>query len=110
MCAIEGCESSAVAKGLCTKHYARLRRTDNPNVTRRAGPKTTAVSRMLAQWSPSTRARYRQALRMLCGESQDVVIEMIQRASRSNGSVNVSKLLDMAACAYVARHDGGCPA
>jgi hypothetical protein len=43
---------------------------------------------------------------MLSGEPQDVVIETMQRASRSNGSINVSRFVDMATMVYVRRRYG----
>jgi DNA-binding response OmpR family regulator len=39
MCTIEGCDRKPVAKGLCAKHYMRVRRNGDPNQTRTPGRK-----------------------------------------------------------------------
>ena len=69
------------------------------------GPKRSeSVTRSLfGEWSPSTRARFDDAMRMplSAGCSQEQVEQAIKAASRPNGSMNVSKLLDMAAMRYV---------
>jgi hypothetical protein len=39
MCSIEGCGAKTVAKGLCAKHYMRLKRTGDAVKTGRPGPK-----------------------------------------------------------------------
>jgi hypothetical protein len=48
MCTIAGCDGKAVSNGLCAKHYMRLRRTGDPNVTRRPGVKATGPSKELS--------------------------------------------------------------
>lgn len=40
MCKISGCANPAIAQGLCAKHYMRQRRTGDPTVKRRPGPKS----------------------------------------------------------------------
>jgi hypothetical protein len=105
MCAVEGCEGQPVAKGLCSKHYMRLRRAGDPNITRKAGPKPTELSEFISsqfrEWSPRTRARYKQGFRLLASLPEEIRKETAQRAIRSNGSVNVSKMVGMAAATYV---------
>jgi len=39
MCKISGCRTPAIAQGLCAKHYMRQRRTGDPTVKRKPGPK-----------------------------------------------------------------------
>jgi hypothetical protein len=98
MCEIDGCDGEPVAKGLCAKHYMRLRRAGDPSRVRKPGPKRSLMRSVLpAEWSPRAQARFAQAMRMLedaggGAEKQQAV----KTASRPNGSVNVSKLLRIA--------------
>jgi hypothetical protein len=105
MCTIEGCDGDAVSQGLCAKHYMRLRRTGDPNVTLKPGAKagdgSKRTSSLFPEWSPRTRARFQQAMSLLQGQPLKIKRETVQRAIRSNGSVNVSKLVDMATMIYV---------
>jgi hypothetical protein len=106
MCTAEGCEDRPVAKGLCRKHYMRLRRTGDPNVVRKAGAKPKPM-RQINAWglrdaSPRTLARLARACRLLDGQPEAVKVETLERATRSNGSVNTSKLLDMATMISIA--------
>lgn len=109
MCIVEGCESKAVSKGLCAKHYMRRRRTGDPNVTRKPGAKATEwsnfISSQFGELSPRTRARFKLAMSLLDGQPEKVRQETMQRATRGNGSFNFSKLLDMAIMIYVAKTD-----
>jgi hypothetical protein len=41
---IEDCSSKAVAGGMCAKHYMRVRRTDDPTVRSKPGPKPAVLS------------------------------------------------------------------
>jgi hypothetical protein len=104
MCSIDGCEAKAVAKGLCAKHYARQRRNGDPGKVRKAGRRrsewSALVENMFREWSPRTRARFKTAMTMLGQEDRK---EVIQLATRPNGSVNVSRMLEMAIMRYVAR-------
>jgi hypothetical protein len=107
MCTIEGCDGRPVGKGLCAKHYMRLRRGGDPNVVRKAGRKPNPLNKFVADymrsvgWSSRTLARYLRALHMLEGQPEAVRAETLQRATRSNGSVSVSKLLDMATMIHI---------
>jgi hypothetical protein len=136
MCTIDGCEGKPFAKGLCSKHYMRLRRAGDPNVTRKPGPKPVEYKRVLEpeemefegvklniepewtkpvrdywkdafpHWSPRTRERFLQALRLIEAmelpndQTSKVNLEMMQRARRRNGDINVSAMLDMATMTY----------
>jgi hypothetical protein len=103
MCSIDGCEGKAIARGLCPKHYARQRRNGDPATVCKAGrPRSNSVASIEAtfpEWSPRTRARYKRACLLLARTPQ--LREVIERATRPNGSINVSRLLEMATTAYV---------
>ena len=105
MCTSEGCEGKAVAKGLCSKHYMRLRRAGDPNVTRKPGPKQSEWHAHLSNegLSPRTRARFTQAVRLLdeAGKSREDTAAILHRAWRYRGRTNMSKFLDMAIMAYL---------
>jgi hypothetical protein len=95
MCLIQDCDGKPVAKGLCTKHYMRARRTGDPGKTRKPGRAPAAYGALLrstfAEWSPRTQQRYISAMRNL----RDLGAHMeaaIKDATRPNGSVNVSRL------------------
>ena len=47
-CAIPGCPHEAVAKGLCAKHYMRLRRAGDPMAKLQAGRKAQSDDPELA--------------------------------------------------------------
>jgi hypothetical protein len=106
MCTIEGCETETVAKGLCWKHYMRWRRTGDPAKARKPGrkrdPVLMAYRGILGDWSPRTLGRYALAMRLLPDEEARLAV--IQRATRSNGSLNVSRMLDLAAMEFVKRY------
>jgi chromosome segregation ATPase len=38
-CKLQGCPNAAIAKGLCAKHYMRARRTGDPSIKLKPGPK-----------------------------------------------------------------------
>jgi hypothetical protein len=67
MCKIDGCDRASVAKDLCAKRYMGLRRNGDANLVRKRGPKRSesATRSLFREWSPSTQARFDQALRML---------------------------------------------
>src|SRR4051812_5922697 len=102
MCSIEGCAGQPVAKGLCSKHYMRVRRTGNSLMTRKPGPTSSKTSLMLTtlfpDWSASRCSRYKLAM-ALCPNLEERN-RVIGAATRPNGSLNVRKLLDMAAIAF----------
>lgn len=101
MCNVKGCRSKAVAKGLCAKHYMRLRRTGDPQEVRRAGrkPSTDLMSlfmrKNVPEWSDRTHARYQQAMVLMSDWNQKSREEVLKTAIRPNGSVNVSRLLTL---------------
>jgi hypothetical protein len=101
MCTIEGCNSKMIARGLCAKHYARRRRTGDANQARKRGPKPSPwldyLRTLFPNYSPRTRARFAEAMALLSPCGEEVRQRAITAASRPNGSLNVSHLVDLAA-------------
>ena len=102
-CKIEGCSNNPVAKGFCTKHYMRQRRTGDAEETRRPGRKPDPrLSRLRALMGPnfgsrSTFYRYDLAFQMLMSLDDAVARNaVLAAATRPHGSINVSKLLELA--------------
>jgi hypothetical protein len=106
MCSIDGCDAKTVAKGLCAKHYMRQRRNGDPAKVRKVGrprsERSALVDQMFSEWSPRTRARYKAAMTLLGVLESQEQLETVQLATRPNGSVNVSRMFDMAVARYVA--------
>jgi hypothetical protein len=112
MCSIEGCDGKAIAKGLCAKHYMRLRRTGDPGSERKRGrprdqDEMLAMTRtMFKEFSPRTIARHVRASRLLFavldGKTHE---EIIKSCIRPSGSFNFSKLLRLAELLYEAAHE-----
>jgi hypothetical protein len=108
MCKIAECQGRAVAQGLCAKHYMRMRRTGSPTKTGKPGRPRELNSYRAAidqgyipctlsdTASPRTKARLAEALRILDRCSAEARIEAIHSCARSNGSINVSRLLEHA--------------
>jgi hypothetical protein len=99
ICTIEGCETPAIAKGLCAKHYMRGRRHGDVNqVKPRGAPKNAwkaHVRGMIdpAEMSPRSFNRYfatlvKQVRYNFNGRAFQAVAD---EATRPNGSFNVSK-------------------
>jgi hypothetical protein len=106
MCKIKGCYGKKVARGLCAKHYMRWMRTGSTE-TRKPGPRPKRSLRndireamREEKWSARTMARFLKAFELLSVCGQDVSKNAILAASRRSGSLNVSKLLDLAEQAY----------
>jgi hypothetical protein len=94
MCKVTDCKNKPVAKGLCAKHYMRMRRTGDANTVRKRGP----ASDRPAGISARTWGRFKRA--GLLFEAMGYPYEDFARAmdwvKRRNGSFNVSKLLQEA--------------
>jgi hypothetical protein len=101
MCMMEGCEGKVIAKGLCAKHYMRQRRTGDASQTRKRGPRPSPwleyLRDLLPEYSPRTRARYAQAMSWLSPHGQEAMKSAIDAATRPNGTVNVTRLIEIAA-------------
>ena len=110
-CSIKACGKRAIAKGLCSMHYARQFRTGSTSTSRppgRAKNETrAAVLALFPEWSPRTQARYWKAFCRLqtLGEMQgtgDEPLQLANKASRRpNGSFSVSKFdeISLSMCA-----------
>ncbi len=100
MCSTPDCSSPVLAKGLCAKHYMRQRRTGDPATTRKPGrplDRVTQVMRALhLDYSPRTVARYRKAMHLLDRFDDGSKKRVLVAATRPNGTINVSRLLDLA--------------
>ena len=101
MCRIKGCYGKSVAHGLCQKHYMRLRRTGDPNRIGKPGPKLPEWRKALREMfqdiqSPRTHARYIEAFKLLQAFDPETRKAAIEQAGRPNGTLNVSKLLNIA--------------
>jgi hypothetical protein len=94
MCTIEGCDAKSVAKGLCSKHYMRLKRQGNADEVGKAGrlknPGIETYRMLFREWSPRTLARYIRAVKMTDTETLGAIR---QRRIRSNGTLNVAGIL-----------------
>jgi hypothetical protein len=93
------CERPHEARGLCALHYQRLRRTGDPRMVRKSGPdrshlrKTFEDLGVTEQWSPRTSARFLAACRLIFDlGGHAIAVDALEKASRPNGTVNVSKL------------------
>jgi hypothetical protein len=118
MCKIEECDGKVISKGLCAKHYARQRRTGATDLARKRGrpaDKGRAFYRNLfSDYSPRTFSRYVKAMDILerlaelsKQDTQALKAAAIKAASRPNGSMNISRLLEIAegkAAMYIATH------
>ena len=100
MCVIEGCDTKPVAKGLCAKHCMRQRRTGDPNQVRKPGRKRNPALELLTEnRSRRSNMRFVLAARWLreAGTDDDALRQAIKTASRPNGTLNISRLLGIAA-------------
>jgi hypothetical protein len=98
-CSIKRCGGKAAVRGLCRKHYMRLRRNGDAAVTKLPGPKprqddpSEELARMLVRdRSPRTLARCRRASTLLMALSPKSRKHYVAR-SMVDGAMNVSKLL-----------------
>jgi hypothetical protein len=97
ICTIDGCESVATAKGLCAKHYMRLRRTGDAGKTQKPWANHTkridhpfprAFMRDYS-WSLRTYQRMFEAIRYSeAAGDHEMIIE--KHCTWPNGKVNVS--------------------
>jgi hypothetical protein len=95
MCSIEGCDAKPVAKGLCAKHYMRVKRQGSPDKTGKPGrPRSAGLEltrSVFAAYSARTIARHNKAMQMLGSEA--LRKNVIERNTCPNGSLSVSGML-----------------
>jgi hypothetical protein len=97
----EECDGKPVAKGLCAKHYMRMRRTGDPDETRKPGPKPYNWPVDFAYLSRRTRTRLGQAglcldiVKEKWGIDPKRVIEEA-KARRRSGTIIVNRVLNVA--------------
>jgi hypothetical protein len=98
-CSIKRCGNKVAVKGLCRKHYMRLRRNGDAAVTKLPGPKPRQddpleelACMLVTDRSPRTLARCRRASTLLMALSPKSRKHYVVR-SMVDGAVNVSKLL-----------------
>jgi hypothetical protein len=102
MCSIEGCDGKTALKGLCAKHYMRVRRTGDPSKTWLPGPPrkaglTAFLRSQFSDLSPNTQNRHIRAYKVLAAfGGQEALEAAILKASRANGPVNVAAMLRQA--------------
>jgi hypothetical protein len=111
MCSIENCSGIPIARGLCRKHYTRQRRHGDPERVYKPGSKLAPLEEVFVaqfrEFSPRSRGRILQAYRLLVSFDAETCVQAVARATRPNGSLNVSKLLDMATMMAVQRDAEG---
>jgi hypothetical protein len=104
ICTIDGCDAVATVKGLCAKHYMRLRRHGDASTVKSAGrprdARKVTMAQLFPELSPRTQHRYAMAMGVLgwlkANTGEDAYQRVFDAATRVNGSVNVSKLLTLA--------------
>jgi hypothetical protein len=112
MCTIKGCNDKAIAKGLCARHYMRLRRTGNANSARKRGrpqvpPRIEVeVMRQGSNLSKRSLARYNRALKFIdLLEDPETRTALLKAAARPSGFMSFSKLLELAEFQVILKND-----
>jgi hypothetical protein len=90
-------------------HYARQRRTGDASTVRKPGPKPSVGRRfnreLMGEWSDRTFARYWEAFQLLYDiAGEDGLRQELASATRTNGSINVSRrqrAADRHVCLYI---------
>jgi hypothetical protein len=103
-CTVEGCEAHATVKGLCAKHYMRIRRHGDPNVVKPAGaPRNEAKAYLLKEvgLSAPTRTfeRYHSAMKKLVPYhifDEAIAHKVATEATRRDGTLNVNRFAGFA--------------
>jgi hypothetical protein len=99
-CTIPDCPAPARARGMCSKHYMRVRRHGDANAIhhpgRQADTQLTVARSQFPDRSPRTQARFARTLRFesslrYLGE-EGYLVKAITAATRRNGSLNFEKL------------------
>ncbi|OBI53596.1 hypothetical protein [Mycobacterium sp. E787] len=113
-CSVDSCQRQVKAKGLCEKHYRRMRRTGDPNQVRKPGPAPDPYRAQVRglQYSDfgceRTMQTYVAAMAMLGAfADHDAFAAALAAATRPNGSLNVSKLRRLADAALMGAIEDG---
>ena len=90
-CAFPGCKANADGKGLCAKHYMRLRRHGDPGKVNARGRRDgdAAARKMMSELSDRSYARFQRGLGLLRLFELDVA-PVIAKCTRLNGSMNLA--------------------
>ena len=90
-CTFSGCKAKAVGKGLCAKHYMRLRRHGDPGKVNARGrlDGDAAARKMMSELSDRSYARFQRGLGLLRLFELDVA-PVIAKCTRLNGSMNLA--------------------
>lgn len=67
-CKVKGCARHAVAGGMCAMHYMRVKRTGDPNVRLKPGPKTGPAPKTADALGDFLIKKQRQEIDALCQE------------------------------------------
>ena len=120
LCSVDDCQRRTTARGLCSMHYRRMMRTGSVDTVRTAGRPSDAMRAQIlgvmgADFA-STRgaARYWRATSIYSEmgaadpefDSRSALAAALQKAIRSNGSINVSHFERLAVADLLAWADG----
>lgn len=96
-CTFPDCQAKAVAKGLCAKHYMRLRRHGDPAKVNARGRRDgdAAARQLMSEVSDRSYARFLRGLRLLRLFEFDVA-PVIAKCTRPNRSVNWARFEQLA--------------
>jgi hypothetical protein len=95
-CRAGGCTDTAEAKGMCPKHYMRMRRHGDTETVGKSGrpkdPRLTHWRNALGDaMSERNLSRWSNAIKIIgVLDGQEAVAAAVQAATRKNGSLNVS--------------------
>lgn len=100
-CSVDGCSRPRKTLQLCEMHYVRQRRAGSPHATGRPGPAPDPYRefcrQLFSDWSDRTFSRYFATCQLLSEMGgPDLRAWATARATRANGSINLSKLENIA--------------
>src|SRR6188508_2696347 len=97
LCSVSDCNAPARTRGLCRKHYVRLRRYGDPVIVKTPSRTAAILLDQFPERSPRTRARLARAMRlaalMHCHKVENALEDAIRQATRPDGSLNFALLL-----------------
>ena len=92
-CTFEGCVAAVKAKGLCSTHYMRSRRTGDAAKVRAPGRPKSVMRELLPELSGRSLSRLETAMRcLLKTEGEAGYNAAVLRCTRPNGTINVSAI------------------